>query len=549
MKRIFILFFLLILAVTMPAFASQNEVNAYFDASHGFFAFSGQTDYEESTPVVVCIDYFSDNANFSPEHTPIIIQFFTVGADGSFSGKISMPEYLNDGSLFCSDKYTAFIYYDTDENNRICIKKNFFHITDKDSETAYLLNKINNSENGSEIYTELLNDEEKCHKVGVEPSMLKKYGQTLMDNIIASKTEDYNSITFLSAYRKSVAVSVIGDTDDVESAMKEYADVFGITVDDYIKLDTDCKKELNILLKKTDYTKVDPAEIYPELLEVAVIRSMPSWTAFKDKILESFSKSEYYDKIPGNTQYKVFTQMYSKKENYFSSDDVQKSFDETSKKVYADMKNENTSKSSSGSSSPSTNVSSDKNLLSPKSFEDKTYALTDIKGHFCEEHVKSLLEKSVISGYPDKTFRPDNKISRAEFSKLVCAFLNIKENNESNIIYSDINSSEWFAPYIYALSNQNIVTGYNGKFMPNENISRQDAAVILFRSIKDKLNASANTVDFSDNEDIDIYAKEAVSTLAANKIIQGSENTFLPRHDLTRAEAAVIINKAIEFTK
>ncbi len=99
------------------------------------------------------------------------------------------------------------------------------------------------------------------------------------------------------------------------------------------------------------------------------------------------------------------------------------------------------------------------------------------------------------------------------------------------------------------MSNQNIVTGYNGKFMPNENISRQDAAVILFRSIKDKLNASANTVDFSDNEDIDIYAKEAVSTLAANKIIQGSENTFLPRHDLTRAEAAVIINKAIEFTK
>ena len=44
---------------------------------------------------------------------------------------------------------------------------------------------------------------------------------------------------------------------------------------------------------------------------------------------------------------------------------------------------------------------------------------TDISDHWAKEEINYLIEKGIVNGYPDGTFRPERNITRAEFYKLV----------------------------------------------------------------------------------------------------------------------------------
>ena len=80
--------------------------------------------------------------------------------------------------------------------------------------------------------------------------------------------------------------------------------------------------------------------------------------------------------------------------------------------------------------------------------------------------------------------------------------------------------------------------------------SRQDFAVMLERALKAagcKLSA-AGSANFADGETIAEYAAEAVSALSANGLLFGDDTQrFRPESQITRAEAAVAVERAIEF--
>jgi len=82
--------------------------------------------------------------------------------------------------------------------------------------------------------------------------------------------------------------------------------------------------------------------------------------------------------------------------------------------------------------------------------------------------------------------------------------------------------------------------------MPDNLITRQDAAVILHRLIS-SVKTIDGSVNFEDNANIADYAKEAVSSLAASGIISGMGNgNFAPTENLTRAQAAKLLCSVLE---
>ena len=107
--------------------------------------------------------------------------------------------------------------------------------------------------------------------------------------------------------------------------------------------------------------------------------------------------------------------------------------------------------------------------------------------------------------------------------------------------YSDVKSGDWFAPYVIALSDRGIITGFDGKFDPDGKITRQDAAVMTYRAVKAMLTANGTSVTFGDEAKIASYAKEAVNKLASLKVINGYGGNFDPTNNTTRAQAATII--------
>ena len=87
-----------------------------------------------------------------------------------------------------------------------------------------------------------------------------------------------------------------------------------------------------------------------------------------------------------------------------------------------------------------------------------------------QEHVHAdailyVQSQGIVQGYPDGTFRPDKKINRAEFTKVIISSIASEEEisncNLSALTYfSDVDSKEWYAPYVCIALARGIITGH-----------------------------------------------------------------------------------------
>ncbi len=176
--------------------------------------------------------------------------------------------------------------------------------------------------------------------------------------------------------------------------------------------------------------------------------------------------------------------------------------------------------------------------------EPKTTELTDIKGHWAEKEITVLEQKGIINGYDDNTFKPDNTLTRAEFVTMLIKIVSIDEVGEN--IFADIKEDEWYYNAAVKAASMGIVNGINGNFMPNENITREQLAVMIYRALGK--NEKLNKADFADWNNVSEYAEEAISYLTANGIMSGyPDSTVRPQGSTTRAEAAKLLYMAFSY--
>lgn len=160
--------------------------------------------------------------------------------------------------------------------------------------------------------------------------------------------------------------------------------------------------------------------------------------------------------------------------------------------------------------------------------------------------VLALLNKGVISRSPEKCFYPGNPITRAEFLKMLVIQLEIPLSQGDGVsAFADVTDEDWCSKYISAAYEKGIVKGIREDYFGKDAyITRQDMATLLYRALKaegwDK--GTAVPVEFSDESEIDEYAKTAVSELSAAGLIKGMGNgTFCPQELCNRAQAAQLI--------
>ena len=151
-----------------------------------------------------------------------------------------------------------------------------------------------------------------------------------------------------------------------------------------------------------------------------------------------------------------------------------------------------------------------------------------------------------IVGYPDKTVRPQNGITRAEVATIFFRLLTDETrdaNSTRSNSYSDVAAGAWYNHAVSTLSAMGIVKGdSNGKFNPNASITRAEFAAIAAR-FDDKANTSA--ASFSDIANH--WAKDEISAAANNGWITGyTDGTFRPNNRITRAEAMALVNRVLK---
>jgi hypothetical protein len=175
-------------------------------------------------------------------------------------------------------------------------------------------------------------------------------------------------------------------------------------------------------------------------------------------------------------------------------------------------------------------------------------ALLDIAGHWGEVYILEAVEKKLVQGYPDGTFRPDQPITRAEFLVMLVKALGLK-GGEAALPFTDRDKiGPWAREAVAIAVQEGIVTGYaDGTFRPDAYITRAEMAVMIARALGMAVGAEIRTA-FADDQEIPAWAKGAVEALRQQGIIQGREgNRFSPRDTATRAEAAVILLRMMEY--
>lgn len=168
---------------------------------------------------------------------------------------------------------------------------------------------------------------------------------------------------------------------------------------------------------------------------------------------------------------------------------------------------------------------------------------TDLENvSWASEAIEYLYKNKIINGRSETQFAPNQMVTRAELVKMIVEALAI-ETTSDNISFGDVAASDWFMPYIRRAAAADIITGDNGLFRPNDNITREDASLIMYRALKPD---EYGELTFSDADTISGYAKSAVAAMAHSGYINGmGGGIFAPKETLTRAQAAQLIYNAI----
>ncbi|MFJ8103272.1 S-layer homology domain-containing protein [Lysinibacillus sp. NPDC096212] len=162
------------------------------------------------------------------------------------------------------------------------------------------------------------------------------------------------------------------------------------------------------------------------------------------------------------------------------------------------------------------------------------------------DNILKLYSQGAISGYADKTFRPDQNVTRGQAAKMLATVLNLDLKNVQDPYFKDVPKSSEYYKYIAALQNAGIMGGYsNGTFMPNEVITRGQLAKILVLGFKFEVASNYNHSfkDVTSQTSNAIY----IQTLVDLKITEGTTPvTFSPYNAVTRGQIASFIVRSQE---
>lgn len=182
----------------------------------------------------------------------------------------------------------------------------------------------------------------------------------------------------------------------------------------------------------------------------------------------------------------------------------------------------------------------------------------DAQGHWAEDIINQLANKGIVAGYPDGLVRPDNIITRSEFSVLVARTMELTASAEEvlDIEFTDI-KDHWAEKDIEALVAEDIIEeqDYSTEFFPNDPITRYEMIRMLTRALGDvphKVDCTHKT-DFTDLTDLTSTQLAYICTAERYGITDGfPDGTLRPFWNATRAEAFTMLvskDKAIETIK
>ena len=150
------------------------------------------------------------------------------------------------------------------------------------------------------------------------------------------------------------------------------------------------------------------------------------------------------------------------------------------------------------------------------------------------------IHRAYISGYEDGTIRPEKYLTREEAAAVIYNLAEIT-SEKRDIIFKDVGWDRWSSEAINTLASEGIVSGENGFFRPDDNITRAEMAALISRYT----NLKEGNAIFKDIEGH--WAEKYIKAAVSDGWMAGyTDGEFKPNNYITRAEAAFFINNALD---
>ena len=184
--------------------------------------------------------------------------------------------------------------------------------------------------------------------------------------------------------------------------------------------------------------------------------------------------------------------------------------------------------------------------------ETKIRSFNDLAGDYAwaQEAVAALTEKGAVSGIDDNVFSPKAQVTREQLAKMTVSALEIPTETALTQTYLDVASNRWSFDSVETAKNFFPQTADKpiNEFFPEQFCSREETAAVLVSALgldTSSVDAAGILEKYDDAEQVssDLSAQTA---LACEKgILQGENRLLRPKDNVSRAEAAVLLYRAM----
>jgi len=176
---------------------------------------------------------------------------------------------------------------------------------------------------------------------------------------------------------------------------------------------------------------------------------------------------------------------------------------------------------------------------------------TDITGHGLKAYIEQAAATGIVSGYADGTFKPNQNLTRVQAASMIVQALGLTTDEvalfDDIANYADKTKADINAAYKYG-----IARGNNGKFKPNDPITRAQLALMIERAYELGTGVpykASQTASFSDLGNYSAETANAISMLSELNIANGFDGKFMPNNATTRAQAAKMFVNFMSLTQ
>ena len=178
-------------------------------------------------------------------------------------------------------------------------------------------------------------------------------------------------------------------------------------------------------------------------------------------------------------------------------------------------------------------------MLSALPLASAAAGYSDLDGHWAQQQVEAFSDLGIVQGYDGK-FRPNDSITRGEMAIILDRIMDYQVTARNS--FSDLGSA-YYTDAVLKANAAGIMLGDGVQVRPTAPITRQEAASMLCRALG--LEGGGSLTQFSDRDQVASWAAGAVGAMAARGYISGSNGAFRPTASITRAEVVSILSRAV----